>query len=103
MSDDDVRNDSPLSTGEARKLRATDGVDIKYGDITIGVQTGMIDQARAAIGKVSPEERQRMRLSIMKALDRSIEMISVGKFTEQEADNFAADMCLLHALSRGDN
>jgi ClpP class serine protease len=103
MSGDGVRNDSHLSTEAARKLLETDGVDVKYGDIQMRVQTGMIDQALAAIAKVTPEERQQMRLSVMKALDRSVAKISAGKFTKKEADDFAADMCLLHALSSRDH
>lgn len=63
----------------------------------------MIDQARAAIAQATPEERQQMRLSVMKALDRSVDMIVTGKVTKKQADDFAAAMCLLHALSRGDN
>jgi hypothetical protein len=103
MSGDGVRNDSHLSTEAARKLLETDGVDVKYGDIQMRVQTGMIDQAHAAIAKATPEECQRMRLSVMKALDRSVAKISAGKFTKKEVDDFAADMCLLHVLSRGDH
>lgn len=44
-----------------------------------------------------------MRLSVMKALDRSVEMISAGKFTKKEGDDLAADMSLLHALSSRDH
>lgn len=88
MPEKKILNDSGVSEGEARKLLESDGVDITYGEMRMRVQSHMVKEAKAAIAQSTPEERQQIRLSVIKALDAFVKLVPSCQFTKEQADNF---------------
>lgn len=93
----DIRNDSGLTTEDALALLA-DATEIKYGNITMRIETHLVDAARAYVANLKVDDRTATMESVDCSLRRDSKRIASGRFTKIIADRFSADLCLWYAL-----
>jgi hypothetical protein len=94
-----VRSDVP-NIERAIGTLILDGVELKYGDLTIIAEQCKLDEARQLIQALTGDERRQVRNRTGKVLSRIYSLIRSGTFDKATADSFYANLILWQALAK---
>lgn len=74
------------------------------GELIVGLQRHMIDDAMAEWEKLSADDRGRRMRSVQKAIKRATKRVKNGKATQHDTEELAADIALFigHELVHAD-
>jgi hypothetical protein len=95
----DVRNDSGMSVAQAEAILDKTGVTIRYGDISLRVESHALDDARPQVMQWTPEERHRAMLSVERALHKAMPKVRAMTASKKVMDDTCADLVLWTALT----
>jgi hypothetical protein len=84
---------------EIRRLLA-DAVPIEYAKLVLLVPRHIVDAAVAEIALCPEGDLQRIRRSIIAALDRTMPDLKSGAASKEQYDGSLQDLCLLHAIDQ---
>lgn len=101
FSSDDLKNtpnDSRVSTDRIVNTLQREGVEIKYGDLSVFVRETDLNNTRQRIAGYDAPMRQQVRASVQAALANNIPLIDAGNTPAKVFDDTYADLMIWQAL-----